>query len=297
MRGDRIDFVGIGAPKTGTTWLSECLAEHPRVGFAPDKEVYFFADSEARTYADAGFNYYERGTDWYHQQMPDKPDAEVFGEFSVSYMYDPRACERIYQYHPKIKILVALRNPVEVVYSWYWFNRTGLIAKLPQSFAEAMQIEYFKNLGLYYRALAPFFERFPREQIHVILHDDIKRDASAVLDDLFAFIGVGGDYKPEKTNSKINAAKGTRFQWLQTFGGTTYSALKKVPGVSMVVSSRPFEKAVLAVYRRINHVKLDYPPMDEEMRAELAEYYREDTEKLSTLIDRDLNAWLMTAPK
>ena len=41
----RIDFIGIGAPKCGTTWLSAQLEAHPQIGFAPDKEVYYFADT------------------------------------------------------------------------------------------------------------------------------------------------------------------------------------------------------------------------------------------------------------
>jgi hypothetical protein len=42
-------FLGIGAPKCGTTWLAECLREHPQV-FVPEvKEVvYFSSDKKAR---------------------------------------------------------------------------------------------------------------------------------------------------------------------------------------------------------------------------------------------------------
>ena len=126
---NRIDFIGIGAPKCGTTWISACLAEHPEIGFANDKEVYYFSDSLVRSYFQASFNHYARGHPWYHQQFPSsKPAARIFGEYTVDYMYDPRSAERIFNYHPDIQLLVALRNPVEMVYSWYWYNRVGLIA-------------------------------------------------------------------------------------------------------------------------------------------------------------------------
>ncbi len=46
-----IDFIGIGAPKCGTTWLSAQLEAHPQIGFAPDKEVYYFADTILRRIA------------------------------------------------------------------------------------------------------------------------------------------------------------------------------------------------------------------------------------------------------
>lgn len=289
MQRDRIDFVGIGAPKCGTTWITECLAEHPEVGMAADKEVYYFSDSVARTYAQAGFNFFDRGEAWYHAQMPVDPGAKVFGEYSVSYMYDPRVAQRIYQYNPAIKILVTLRDPVEMVYSWYWYNRTALIARLPDSFAEAMQIDAFRDLGLYHRYLSRFFERFDRNQIHVMLHDDIKSDAAAVLQRLHRFLAVDDSFLPEKINQRINAARGTRFRWLQRFGGATYNSLKRVPIVDRAVTSRPFEKAVLAVYRRVNQVKLDYPPIEADIRNELSDYYRDDTQRLSELLDRELH--------
>ena len=35
-------FVGIGAQRSGTTWLAQYLREHPDVGFSPLKEIRFF---------------------------------------------------------------------------------------------------------------------------------------------------------------------------------------------------------------------------------------------------------------
>jgi hypothetical protein len=293
MRNDRVDFVGIGAPKCGTTWLSDCLAEHPEIGFAPDKEVYYFADSEARTYANSGFNYYERGPDWYHRQFPlSKPGARVFGEYSVSYMYDPRTCPRMKAYNPDLRILVALRNPVDMVYSWYWYNRTGLIAKLPETFEQAVELPFVRDLGFFHRALSPFFREFPATNIHVVFHQDIRRDPRAVLRRLFAFLGVDVDFEPATTGERVNAAKTTRFRSLQTVGQATYNALKRIPPVAALVSSRPFEKAVLAVYERINRVPQQYPPIDPAIRRTLTEVYRPDVERLEKLLEVDLGAWL-----
>ena len=56
-----IDFIGIGAPKCGTTWLSAQLEAHPQIGFAPDKEVYYFADTIARRIAGQELRCFDRG--------------------------------------------------------------------------------------------------------------------------------------------------------------------------------------------------------------------------------------------
>ena len=36
------DFIGIGPPKTGTTWIYENLSKHPQVAMPPDKEIRYF---------------------------------------------------------------------------------------------------------------------------------------------------------------------------------------------------------------------------------------------------------------
>jgi hypothetical protein len=66
----RIDFIGIGAPKCGTTWLSAQLEAHPQIGFAPEKEVYYFADTILRRVAKQELRCFDRGETWYHEQFP-----------------------------------------------------------------------------------------------------------------------------------------------------------------------------------------------------------------------------------
>ena len=38
----KINFVGIGAQKAGTSWLAKALSEHPEVYIHPKKECHFF---------------------------------------------------------------------------------------------------------------------------------------------------------------------------------------------------------------------------------------------------------------
>ena len=87
-----IDFIGIGAPKCGTTWLSAQLDAHPQIGFAPDKEVYYFADTILRRVAGQELRCFERGEAWYHEQFPPAVGAVSFrGEFCPAYLYSEEA--------------------------------------------------------------------------------------------------------------------------------------------------------------------------------------------------------------
>lgn len=95
----RIDFIGIGAPKCGTTWLSAQLEAHPQIGFATDKEVYYFADTIMRRLAGSQLNCFARGEAWYHKQFP-SPGGGIIsrGEFCPSYLYLDEAADRIKAY-------------------------------------------------------------------------------------------------------------------------------------------------------------------------------------------------------
>ena len=177
----KIDFIGIGAPKCGTTWLSAQLAAHPQIGFAPDKELYYFADTILRRLAGQELRCFEKGDAWYHEQFPAAGGAvSCRGEFCPSYLYSEEAAERIAAYRPDIKLLLCLRPPVEMIYSWYWYNRNAVVASLPKSFAEMMENPFLRDLGCFARHLKPYLDRFPAKNFLVIQFDAIRRDPDQV---------------------------------------------------------------------------------------------------------------------
>ena len=63
-------FIGIGAQRTGTSWLYACMYEHPQVCM-PRKEINFF--SRERNW--------KRGYEWYERVFAECPADAVVGEF------------------------------------------------------------------------------------------------------------------------------------------------------------------------------------------------------------------------
>src|SRR5213076_2740873 len=169
-----IDFIGIGAPKCGTTWFSAQLEGHPQIGFTPDKEVYYFADTILRRIAGQELRCFERGESWYHEQFPAAVGAiSCRGEFCPAYLYSEVAAARIAAYGPDMKLLLCLRPPVEMIYSWYWYNRNAVVASLPDSFEEMMENSFLRDLGCFARHLRPWLDRFPAKNILVVQFDAI----------------------------------------------------------------------------------------------------------------------------
>ena len=50
-----IDFIGVGFPKCGTTWLTECLREHPEIALPNRKHLSFFNEvlDKSKTYSNS----------------------------------------------------------------------------------------------------------------------------------------------------------------------------------------------------------------------------------------------------
>ena len=123
----RVDFVIGGTQKGGTSALDSFLRQHPEICMpATRKELHFF-DREAEN------------TDYnaYHANFDPKPAHRVIGEASPIYMYWKTAPSRIWNYNPKMKWIVALRNPVERAFSaWNMETKRG---KEKLSFAEAIE--------------------------------------------------------------------------------------------------------------------------------------------------------------
>jgi hypothetical protein len=283
----QINFIGIGAPKCGTTWLSAQLEAHPQIGFAPDKEVYYFADTILRRLADKELRCFKRGDGWYHEQFPAAAGAvSCRGEFCPAYLYSEEAAARIAAYRSNIKLLLCLRPPVEMIYSWYWYNRNAVVASLPETFEQLMENPFLRDLGCFARHLKPYVERFPAKNILVVQFDAIRRAPELVRRRLYEFLNVAADFKPQEEAGK-NAARAPRFPFLQSSAQRLYGGVSTLPGVGKLLRSPAVARTLQSAYHRLNTKSRKYEPLAPEERLKWESYYAADQEELSHLL-RDL---------
>jgi len=281
----KIDFIGIGAPKCGTTWLSAQLEAHPQIGFARDKEVYYFADTILRRAAGKELGCFERGEAWYHEQFPAAAgEIQVRGEFCPNYLYSTEAAERIAAYRPDIKLLLCLRSPVEMIYSWYWYNRNAVIASLPESFEEMMENPFLRDLGCFGRHLKPYLESFPVENFLVIQFEAIRRVPGEVRQGVYKFLGVASDFKPQLSQEGKNAARAPRFPLLQSSAQRLYGGLSALPGAGKLLKSPVIARKLQSVYHRFNTKARKYEPLSLQERLKWEAYYATDQKELSDLL-------------
>jgi hypothetical protein len=112
----KLDFCGIGAAKAGTTWMAQCLAEHPSVCLALHKETNFFLRKHISAclpvprYLD-GMAHYDEGLEWYKRRFSHHQPGQLYGEYSNAYLADPESAGLLHAHNPGMKLLCCLRNP------------------------------------------------------------------------------------------------------------------------------------------------------------------------------------------
>ena len=103
------DVILIGVYKGGTRAVLRYLSMHPQVA-ACEHEVKFFARK------------YDKGLQWYKEQMPWSSPNQLTMEKSPAYFVTPKVPERIYRMNSKIKLLLTVRDPVVRLISHYVNN-------------------------------------------------------------------------------------------------------------------------------------------------------------------------------
>ena len=300
-----IDFIGIGAPKCGSTWTANCLKEAPELLFSGNenwKEIAYFNKrliaQDFLSYKVIEYNYRNnKGIDWYLKQFPDYEEGKLRGEFSTEYLFDKEAPYMIKKFFPNIKIIANLRYPPDFLYSLYWEQQTSLYSCANISFEKLLLKEKnYKNIGLYYDYLKIYYDLFPEKNIHVILFDDIKSNPEFVIEQLYSFLGVRKDFIPQTLKGKVVPTRVPRSKIIHSMTSKLSRIVQKIipmPAeqyhelVDILLIAKIYDK----INRKYRQEKDKYPPMQPKEADHLKKFYREDIQKLEKLIHRDLSSW------
>ncbi len=204
---NKIDFLVIGSQKCATTWLYECLKDHPQIHVPQDKKEVEYIGGDL---------YKAKGADWYFSLVGNAHAGQLKGDVSVEYIFNPFSAQLVKEMVPGIKLIASLRNPAErAISAYYWYLRKGHIS------AEKNIVEVFTQLkeaylankldtpcidiitrGLYDLQLQRYLDVFPAEQIMISYYDEISDSPLAALKKLYSFLGVTDDFVPPSLNAR-----------------------------------------------------------------------------------------------
>ena len=275
-------FLGLGAMKSGTSWLHVQLESHPEV-YVPyqRKEIHYFDEL------------FHNGSEWYAKFFP-APDElhkyRAWGEITPEYLLVPEVPGRIHDLVPDCKFIVFLRNPADRLFSHYVMALTlGWTQKSLWEFADERK-EAFRK-GLYADQLKRYFELFDRDQFLILIYEHIFSNADNTRQAL-SQVGFFLDIDPtafslEKATTRVHERSGPpRFM-------AAYAAAFRL-------KRWLFQHDMDWVFRAAKGVGLskkifgesgELPRFSEEDRAKMLERYKPSIAELEELLGSDFSFW------
>ncbi|MBW2107105.1 MAG: sulfotransferase domain-containing protein [Deltaproteobacteria bacterium] len=209
------DFLIIGSGRCGTSFLYECLKQHPEIYLKDSKtpEPHFFLrDSE-----------YEKGLAYYSEKYFSRWRGEKkVGEASVNYLFFERAAARAHRDIPDVKLICMVRNPIDRIFSAYcrsvetgWedlsFERAldkeqERTQNPPDEYHRQFEPRAYTKKGFYLRHIEMWLNYFDRSRLFVGVFEEMVRSPMAVIKEVFRFLQVDEDFVPIFPRRKVNAS-------------------------------------------------------------------------------------------
>jgi hypothetical protein len=278
-----LDFIVIGASKSGTTALFRYLRADPDLYLPPEKDAPFFAVDK----------YWKNGWERYAAELfAHAPRDALWGTVTPRYMEDPRVPERIAATMPEIRLIALLRNPIDRAFSQY--RQQVRRGKETRSFAECVDLllegpdrqhseDRILSPGHYGRALERFLEHFETDQLLVLFSEDLSSNPGKVIDRVRVFLSLPPDFTPSNLGKRYHVG-GSRERFPDLI-----RILKRLGLLRRLWRRLPRERrGALRTWFFTQVNVIEEPPREipSALRRRLADHYREDVRNLSHQIGR-----------
>ncbi len=287
----------VGVPKAATSALAGCMGAHPQINICSIKEPNFhctdFAIAKPKT-----------EQEYLSLFDPDK-HTEYLLDASILSMHSKAAAASIASYAPNAKIVVMLRNPAEVMYSWhgqmlYTANETipdfeqALAAEserkqgrmIPQAGTakDCPQLLFYRELTDYALQLERYFKLFHSDQIHIAFYEDFKQSPEAVFSGIIQFLELDNTFQPDFRVSN-DSTKGRKSWKLH------YLIKKAFAAPAQALLPAQLRLDLIMFYNRLNNQKQARLPLDPDLKKALIAEASPGIERLGALLNKDMSSW------
>lgn len=295
------NFFIVGAPKCGTTSLSEYLRNHPRAFVSNPKEPFYFCSDMP------GLGNLSNEAEYLDLFRSAKSRHLAIGEASAVYMYSGLAAERIHAFDPSARIIAMLRDPMELLPSYHSQQLFALNEDEPD-FARGWQLQEQRAAGnvipptcrnanlLQYRSLGMLGEQverllsvFPRNQILFVLFDDFCANTAKVYKEVLDFLKLPDDRR--QSFPRWNPNKRYRFPAIRSIR----RAIVMLPGLEDRIRRNADRLGMTGTLRALTGKPVPRERLSAEMHDVIQATFAEDVARLAVLIQRDLSHWMNPA--
>lgn len=281
----------IGVPRSGTTSISHYLSRHPEVFFVYEKEPMFFASDipdrpRIKTLGE------------YENLFKDAKNQKWVGEKSSFYLYSENALKKLKEYSPKCKLIIALRNPIEVITSWHnnfsksiWNNAEDTsdlkLALEKEKIRRKNSKEKFKpyfytEMVNYYKYLKKYLKRYGKENIKIIFLEDIKNNPQKVCNEICEFLEIEKLPIELEVKNKGSVDTGKKSVRIISFINSKTGIITKLRSIIPSRFRMRFKESLRKDTKK---------PMEKELEEKIKKKLRPNIEKLEKLLKKDLSSW------
>jgi Sulfotransferase domain len=301
------NFIIGGTDKAGTTSVFTYLSQHPQVCAASAKETNFFRHDFT---GDLPRDLLKYGAHFRRCTS----SVPVIMEASPAYLAEaPVVAPRMAQLLPDVKLLFILRNPIDRFYSSYKFHLGKLNIPASISIEEYVNkcLAYERDaanagelginewclkalrIGYYVDSLSPFFDNFPRQNIHVMFFDELERDARQFMSDLSAFLRIDAAFWDRYQFTKENVTFSVRNKSLHRL-----AMLINRKGEQFLRRRPTLKRTLTGFYYRLTGAQQGYAPMPPTVRGLLYDYYLPGNRALTRLLHQEIpGSWSSASPR
>jgi len=271
----RPTFIGIGGHKCASTWLSECMREHPEVFMSEPKEIGYFSW------------HYDKGIDWYLKHFRGSENYKQKGEFTSHYLYEESVPQRILESVGKVKLIVVVRDPVKRALSQikygirHGFIRSSIDSKINLESLRKMIAHYpeIVSRSYYSKGIESFANTFGEDNLIVLDQSDCRKMPIQILDKIWRYLDVKRTFIPSRAKKNISKGIVPRWQFLETLRKKIfYLANRNSPRIITIVR----RLRIAELYRKINNGK--EITLDNAAREYLEEIFKGDWEKTKSFV-------------
>lgn len=295
-----LDFVIVGAQKSGSTFLHYCLAEHPEV-YMPRHEVHFFEDP----------NYAPEDISTLEQLFAGVPPARCKGIKRPRYLSTQECAPRLARHYPRAKIIAVLRNPIErAISAYYHYMRYGLIQIAPLDKGLSRLLDQYQpharsgaseilRFGFYASHLQNYAAHYSPDNIQLLIFEEMKREPAKTLQASYRFLGLSQqDFVPSAIESQPQAniyslarlrLLALRLPLIYDYDlnrSRTYRKQKSAAATWLDRLARSLDRRLLKPL-----VSDNKPSLDKVVKNRLLDLYLEDINKLESQWSLDLRTW------
>ncbi|MEQ8381539.1 MAG: sulfotransferase [Coleofasciculus sp. A1-SPW-01] len=279
------NFIVVGAHKAATTSIHNYLRQHP--------DIYLISNKGSDRLSRKPYINSLEDAEEYLAQFQGATTQKVLGEVSSVYLHGNGVASRIQHLFPSIKIIAVLRNPAERTYSHIlWAGNNYFTTREIKDFDSVVlsiffNQEKFRKPSFYYQNLKKYFNVFDKEQIKILLYDDLVHDKQKFFKELLTFIGVDSNFEFDlkqryhKGTLKIDNSSRKILQIIQSQNNIKFflkSILKPILPQIKTFLEKSQEKPL--------------PPLSKRVRTEILDFYRDDIIQLQELTGLKFSHWL-----